>query len=119
MKVNISKASYEGREFDFGDAKLGIRPYPLSRADVAIKDGALIFSGGNARDMFIYCLVRWDGVIGADDLPLRLTEDVKKKVYDFKLISITDEKGDEISMSDFVIRKAREMTEEIAADAKN
>jgi len=119
MKVDITKASYEGKVFSFGDAFLTVRPYPQSRADVTIKGGAIILSGASARDMFIYCLTKWDNVIGADDLPLKLTEDVKKKIYDFKLISIVDEKGETVALSDFVIRTARELTEEIASDTKN
>lgn len=119
MKIDMSKVSYDGREFPFGSATLTIRPYPQSRTDIAIKDGALVFSGSSGRDMFVYCLTKWEGVVGADDQPLKMSDDVKRKIYDFKFGAITDEKGEQVSMSDFVIRKAREMTDEIAADTKN
>jgi len=119
MKVDLSKVDYNGKEFDFGGAKLTIRPYPASRTDVQFRDGAIVLAGSSARDMFIYCLTKWDNVTGADDKPLKLTDDVKKKIYDFRLISADDEDGNPIIMSDFVIRKARELSEEIASDAKN
>jgi len=119
MKIDITKVSYEGREFEFGEAKLTIRPYPMSRQDVTIKDGAIILSGTSARDMFSYCLTKWDNVIGADDQPLKLTADVKQKIYDFKLVTIEDAEGEKLSMADFVIRTARDMSGEIASDTKN
>lgn len=119
MKIDLGKASYEGREYDFDSARLTIRPYPASRSDVQVKDGAIVLSGASARDMFMYCLTKWENVVGADDQPLKLTDDVKKKIFDFRLISAPDEKGDTVSLSDFVIRKAREMSEEITADTKN
>jgi hypothetical protein len=119
MKIDLGKASYEGREYDFDGARLTIRPYPASRSDIQVKDGAIVLSGNSARDMFMYCLTKWENVVGADDQPLKLTDDVKKKIFDFRLISAPDEKGDTVSLSDFVIRKAREMSEEITADTKN
>jgi hypothetical protein len=120
MKIDLTKVSYEGKVFDFGKAKLTIRPYPQSRADIAFnKNGERVFSGANARDMFTYCLTDWDNVFGADDQPLKLTEDIKNKIYDFKLSTVKNEKGEDVSMSDFVINTARELTEGIAADTKN
>jgi hypothetical protein len=119
MKLDLAKASYEGREFEFAGATLTIRPYPASRSDIQFKDGAIVFPGASARDMFFYCLTKWENVIGTDDQPLKLTDDVKKKIFDFKLISAPDEKGENISLADFVMRKAREMSEQITADTKN
>lgn len=114
MKINIAKASYDGRWFEFGEARLKVRPYPNSRRDITIKSGAVILSGDAGLDMFSYCLTEWDGVIGADETPLELTPEVKKKIYDFRLGCIGEE-----SMSDFVLRTARELTEEIGTDTKN
>ena len=119
MKVDLSKVDYSGREYEFGGAKLTIRPYPASRTDVQFRDGAIVLSGSSARDMFIYCLSKWENVVGSDDKPLKLTDDVKRKIFDFRLISADDEDGNPVTMSDFVIRKAREISEEITADAKN
>lgn len=114
MKIDLSKASYDGRWYEFGESRLKIRPYPLSRADVALKDGAVVFSGDASMDMFSYCLTEWEGVVGADGTVLKLTPDVKKKLYDFKLGRV-----DEDSLPDFVLRTARALTEEIGTDTKN
>jgi len=118
MKIDLNKASYDGKWFDFGEARLKIRPYPMSRTDVAFKDGAVVFSGDASMDMFTYCMVEWEGVVDADGQPLKLTPDVKKKLYDFKL-GKADIDGAETNLSDFVLRTARSMTEEIGADTKN
>lgn len=114
MKIDIGKASYDGRWYEFGEARLKIRAYPMSRQDVAIKDGAIIISGDASADMFNYCLVEWEGVTGADNEPLKLTADVKKKVYDFKLGQVDDR-----SISEFVILTARKLQMEIETDTKN
>lgn len=118
MKIDLNKASYEGKWFDFGESRLKIRPYPLSRTDVAFKDGAMVFSGDASLEMFIYCLTEWEQVVDADGKPLKLTADVKKKIYDFGLGSITEDEKVE-TLSGFVLKKARSMTEEIGAETKN
>lgn len=114
MKIDLNKASYEGKWFDFGESRLKIRPYPLSRTEVTFKDGAVVFGGAAAMDMFVYCLTEWEGVVDAEGKSLKLTEDVKKKIYDFKLGRMDDD-----TLSDFVLKTARVLTEEIGADTKN
>jgi hypothetical protein len=118
MKIDLNKASYDGKWFDFGEARLKIRPYPMSRTDTTIKDGAMVFLGDASMEMFTYCLTEWEGVVDADGKPLNLTIDVKKKIYDFKLGCVKkDEKT--VSLSDFVLITARKLTEEIGAETKN
>lgn len=119
MKLDLGKVSYEGRLFEFGEAKLKIRPYPASRTDVAFKDGAVIFSGDAAFDMFAYCLETWEGVEDAKGKPLALTPAVKKQVYDFRIGRAVTPDGKEETLADFVLRTAREMTAAIEADTKN
>jgi len=114
MKINMEKASYDGQWFDFGDGSLKIRPYPNSRQNVTIRDGGVILSGDSAFDMFSYCLTEWKAIIGADDQPLDLNPDVKKKIYDFRLGSV-----DGVVMSDFVLKTARELTVKMGDDTKN
>lgn len=114
MQIDMSKASYDGRWFDFGAARLKIRPYPASRQDITIKDGAIILSGDAGFDMFSYCLTEWEGVTDADDKPLQLTVDVKKKLYDLKLGQVEGE-----ALSDFVLKTTRTMNDEIGNDTKN
>jgi hypothetical protein len=114
MKIDLNKVSYDGKWFDFGEARLKIRPYPLSLTDIAFKDGAMVYAGDASLEMFIYCLTEWENVVDADGQPLKLTPDVKKKIYDFKL-----GRDKEDVMSGFVLRTARSLTEEIGNDSKN
>lgn len=118
MKIDLSKVSYDGQWCDFGEARLKIRPWPASHDDIAYKDGAVIFAGSHGLEMFQYCLEDWDGVIGADDKPLKLTPQIKKDVFNFQL-GKAGEPGKEETMSAFVIRIARKMTADIGADVKN
>lgn len=119
MKIDLGKVSYDGRWFDFGESRLKIRPYPASRSDVAFKDGAMIFSGDAASEMFAYCLEAWEGVTDADGKALKLTAAVKKQVYDFRLGKATEKDGSETTLADFVLKTARSLTAEIEADTKN
>lgn len=114
MKIDLNKVSYDGKWFDHGDARVKIRPYPASRSDVAIKDGAMIFAGDAGFDMFSYCLEAWEGVSDADGKELKLSPEIKKKVFDFGLGSV-----DGLTLSAFVIQKARQLSADIEADAKN
>jgi len=114
MKIDISKVSYDGQWKDFGGGRLKIRPYPASRQDVTLKEGAVILSGDAGFDMFSYCLEDWENYVGADDQPLKLTDDVKKKLYDFKLAKVDGE-----ALSDFTLKTARKLTDEIGAETKN
>jgi len=114
MKLDVSTISYDGTWIDHGEAKLRVRPHPRSLLNVTMKDGGMVFSGEGALDMFVYCLVDWENVNGADDQKLKLTKEVKKKVYDFQLGKV-----DGVSIADRVMNEARRMTEEIEADKKN
>ena len=118
MKIDLSKVSYDGQWFDFGEARLKIRPYPSSREDIAIKDGAMILSGGSGCDMFNYCLEAWENVTGADDQPLKLSPQVKKQIFDFGLGSAGEE-GKEMTMSNFVLTTARKLRDALEDDVKN
>ena len=114
MKLDLNKISYEGKFFDFGESRLKIRPYPMSRMDLVFKEGAMVFSGDASLDMFLYCLTEWENIVDAEGNPLKLTPDVKKKIYDFKLGSVGED-----SMSEFVLKTARSITEAIGDDTKN
>lgn len=121
MDLNISGVSYEGKWFDFGDGRLKIRPYPASKTNFIFKDGGAVLSGEQGFEKFNYCLESWEGFVAKDDeakKPIELTEDVKRKVFDFRLGSIKD--GDqEITMPDFVFARADELLKGIVAAEKN
>lgn len=114
MKLETKKTSYESKWFDFGDARLKVRPYPASRVDIGFKAGQVIIAGESSYEMFAYCLTEWEGVVDSDGTELKLTDAVKKTIFDFKLGTI-----DGVTMSDFVISKAREIMEAITEDIKN
>ncbi|MEN6623601.1 MAG: hypothetical protein ABFD50_18905 [Smithella sp.] len=119
MKIDLTKVSYDAKWFDFGDARLKIRPFPMSQQDVAIKDGAIIMTGDNGQKRFVYCLTEMENVPGADGKPLPCTSEVKKTIYDFRLGIIKGTKGEDICMSDFVLLKTNEMAQEIVEASKN
>jgi hypothetical protein len=118
LVINTSKVSYESRAFKFGSAELGIRPYPKSRTELVIRDRAIVLPGINAKDMFVYCLEWWKKVTGEEGTELKISDELKTQIYDFNL-GVIEIDGKEVSMSDFVIARAREMSEEISADSKN
>lgn len=111
MKLEMDKFSYEGKEYEYAygedTCKLTVRPYPESTENTI----GFGLDGTIKRDnwkRFNYCLTKWD-VIGADDRPLPLTEDVKRKVYDF------DIKG----IKTFVLMKINELEAERRDLSKN
>ncbi len=86
MKLELDKFSYEGKEYEYKESKLTIRPYSESNEGTV----SIGLDGSIRRDnwkRFNYCLTKWD-VVGADEKPLPLTEDVKRKVYDFDIEGI-------------------------------
>ncbi len=113
MKIDIKTVSYEAQKYKFGDAMLGIKPFPLSKSDAGVKDGVLILTGENNFRIFNESLESWD-VMGADGKPLPCTAEVKKKIFDFALGKVNDEK-----MSDFVIGKALNRAHKEEAEVKN
>jgi len=90
MKINIGAASYAAKWHDFEDGKLKIRPYPFSKSNLVFRDGALVIEGKDTYDVFEYCLVDWENYVDNEDKPLKLTKEVKKKVFDFRLGGIAD-----------------------------
>jgi len=114
MKIELDKVSYDGRWVDHGEARLKIRPYPKSMADVILKDGGVVISGGNSFEMFSYCLQDWDGVSDADAKPLKLSPAVKKKIFDFQLGKV-----DGVSIGDKVLSVIREQIVALEEEEKN
>ncbi|MDD4060457.1 MAG: hypothetical protein PHW08_07140 [Kiritimatiellae bacterium] len=119
MKLNIAKGLYEADWHEFGEGvRLKIRPYPASRAAVTLKAGALVISGAESFEMFDYCLVDWEGVVGADDKPLKATAEIKRSVFDWRL-GEREVDGERITITDFVLKTARRLAAAIEGDEKN
>ena len=117
LKIDFTNLSYDPKWYEFRDpagnavegVRLKIRPYPLSQASFALRDGDLVFSQAEQCKMFRYALVGWDGVVGADGLPLPCIDEVKQKVFDFDLGGIPG----------FVLGKLREFRETLDKTEKN
>lgn len=120
MELDISKCSYEGKWFDFGNGRLKIRAYPASKQSFAIKDGNVVFPGEQGLDRFKYCLMAWENYVtpAPENKPIELTDEVKKKVYDFRLGPVEID-GAQVTISDFVTVKAEELFKEMIAAEKN
>jgi len=97
MQIDIG-ATYDPQWYDFGDARLFIRPYPSSKSNLVIRDGRPVISGEDQWDIFNYCLVDWKNVTDATGATISCTEDIKKKVFDFAMAGI----------SAFVLEKSRQ-----------
>jgi hypothetical protein len=117
---NIEELTYEAEWTPFGKngARLKIRPYPASKGDVVIKDGAMHLTGKAGLEMFCYCLTEWEG-FGSKGKVLPLTEDTKKKLYDFRISAAIDDSGEETVIADFVALRAQEMAANLRAAEKN
>lgn len=120
MQLKIDKTLYDAEWCKFGDIELNIRPYPMSRADVTIKQGGFVVSGSGNFDRFDYCLVGHKGLTDADGKTLELTQDVKKLIYDFRLgRTYVEEMDATMSISEFVLYKSRQKSGEIETETKN
>ena len=119
MELNLDKISYEGEWFEFGNGRLKIRAYPLSKQDFVIKNGNLVILGEYELAKFKYCLLDWDNYVkpGTQE-KIILTDEVKQKVYDGRL-GVTMIDGKELSISEFVRIKADELFEKMAEAEKN
>lgn len=90
LKLDLTKLSYEAQWYDFGGARLKVRPYPMSKANLVFKDNGLIISGEDQCEVFKYCLVTWERVTGLDGKDLPCTDEIKQKIFDFRLAGIAD-----------------------------
>lgn len=115
MDLSLDKVSYEGEWFEFGTAKIKIRPYPASKNVLRLKDGALEISGELNLNKFMFCLEAWEST--GSKLP-ELNAEIKKKMFDFRLGKAKID-GVEICLSEFVIRKADELFQKIEDSEKN
>ena len=101
MELDLTNLSYEPRWHKFGDCELLIRPYPASMANFEMDGRKLVISGIETCEVFKYCLVDWKNVVDPEGKPLPCTDEVKQKVYDFRLAA----------MADFVLARSRQFAE--------
>jgi hypothetical protein len=111
MDLKLDKVSYDGEWFNFGDMRVKVRPYPASKVTLVIKDGAFMISGEQNLNKFQHCLVEWENTE-------KLTNEVKRKVFDFRL-GKAEIDGADTCLADFVIQKADELFRKIEAAEKN
>jgi len=91
MKLDLARLSYDAKEYPFRDgAVLKIRPYPFSQGRTSFKAGALVIEGSVQCEMFKYCLVGWENVMGEDGKPIPCNDEVKHKIYDFKIAGMPE-----------------------------
>jgi len=99
LKLDITGLSYDPVWYDFETGLpvkepsedkpyLQIRPYPLSRANAVFSEKGIVLRGEDQCEVFKYCLTGWKNFVDANDKELKLTEEVKQKIYDFNLQGI-------------------------------
>jgi hypothetical protein len=110
MIINVSKETYEAKWYKVDDgAELKIRPYAVGQGDIIFRDGEVVQSGRDRWKMFDYSLVAWKGITDADGKDLKMSDKVKKMVFDYSL-------GD---IATFVIIKNGELLKERQEQEKN
>ncbi|MBU1067662.1 hypothetical protein KKE60_07725 [Patescibacteria group bacterium] len=109
MKINVRELSYEAEWYEFGDARLKIKPYLFSSTDMVFRDGGVVISGKQHCKMFKDCLIDWENVADADGKDLPCTDEIKQKIFDARLAGIHD----------FVLTKCWEFAEAKGDQEKN
>jgi len=87
LKFDTTAVSYDYGMVEYKDgAELRLRPFPASKGsfEFNVKEDTMRLAGAEQFKIFNYCLGGCDGIDGADDKPLKLTDDVKKKIFDFR-----------------------------------
>lgn len=87
MELSFSELSYDAKWYEYKDAELEIRPYPssLTNAMISRDQESFMLSGAEQCKMFIYCLTGWRKVVDANGNAFKLTDEVKKKIFDFRI----------------------------------
>lgn len=120
MKIDYSGTTYDPLWYDKKSGKkvdepaqtgvfFKIRQYPASMLDTVFTDGGIKFQGEDQCRKFKYCLCDWKGVTDLNGKPLPCNDDVKQKIFDFKLGGIAD----------FVMAKIMVMEKQKADSEKN
>jgi len=120
MKLDITNMSYDAKWYDMKTGKvvnqpgdegvfIKIQPMPFSKSNVLIKQDAMLLAGEEQCRIFKESCQDWRGIVDANDQPLECSDDVKQKVFDFRMGGI----------SDFVIGKVWEFDQAKAGQEKN
>jgi len=80
-------------------AFLMIRPFPAEGQNVIItQEGTILVTGEQQKEIYDFSFMKMKGFVDANGTSLELTDEVKLKIFEFKLEDIPD----------FVIMKSRE-----------
>lgn len=110
MHIDFTRYNYTGQWFEFKGARLKIRPCPASMKDIVFRPGqGAVISGADGLKVFAYCLEAWENVEDASGVPIPLTDQNKKTIFDFEVMGIPE----------FVLGKVREMDDARLAAEKN
>lgn len=109
LVLELDELTTDKKPYEFEGGTLYIRPYPAEKSNVILSKEGVVISGQQQRDIFMHCLVDWENVVDANDKPIKLTDKVKDKLFQFRLNGIVD----------FVITKSREFTQNKEDQEKN
>lgn len=114
--LDITDISYDAKPFEYSSngtgtsCTLGVRPWPDSMTEAMLqRDGILVRADENCKK-FIYCLKYWKDVFDANGAGIRCTDEIKKKIFDFKV---------DPGMIAFVLEKAAEIKQRKKDEEKN
>jgi len=88
-----------------------ISPYPSELASVVVKDGGILITGSQQKEIYDHCFKEFRGksIIDADGKQLKFSKEVKEKIFEFKL-------GD---IPNFVITKSWQYSDKKGASEGN
>jgi len=84
MKLDFTNLSYDGKWYPFHKGKLKIRHFPNSLMGTTIENGQQVVSGNEQCRAFKYSLEDMKDFTDANNKPLKCTEEVKQKIFDFQ-----------------------------------
>jgi hypothetical protein len=94
MQIDFSKITYDGKWYnaETGEEQepteegqfLKVRQRPNSMSNVYMKDGAMVLKGDEVCENFVYCLMDCRGYTDGAGKNLKLTDEMKRKIFDFE-----------------------------------
>jgi len=120
LTIDFGGLTYAAKEyvFSFGnfESRFMIRHFPASLVDYEIDNvtGRRVMTGESMRRHFIYSFVAANPFKDAQGNPLELTEEVKRRIYDFK-----DRKIMFAALVNFVLARSNAIGEELENELGN
>ena len=93
MKLDFTGLSMDAKwhpyKYEDMECELEIEPYPRDLRNFGMTpDGNLLISGKEQKKIFMRSLKNARNLTGADDKDIKLTEEIKEKIFDYQMLGI-------------------------------